>query len=55
MRPIGLARCAPRLRQLMKGAIFFMAQPPLLREGEVFAYPTFISQFGHRYYAGPDC
>jgi len=32
MRPIGLARCAPRLRQLMKGAIFFMAQPPLCAE-----------------------
>jgi len=33
LRPMGLARCAPPSAPVRNGAIFFMAQPPLLREG----------------------
>src|SRR5262245_2117598 len=35
----------PRLRQLRNGSIFFMAQPPLLREGGDFAIPGFRAAF----------
>src|SRR5262245_1576479 len=36
---IGGLKQPPRLRRLRKGAIFFMAQPPLLREGGECACP----------------
>src|SRR5215510_2286654 len=39
----------PRLRQLRNGAIFFMAQPPLLREGGDTASPKRnLDSSGHR-------
>src|SRR6185503_8262063 len=40
LRPIGLARYAPPSAPLRNGAIFLMAQPPLLREGGDCACPA---------------
>src|SRR4029079_10869587 len=48
---IGDLKQPPRLRQLRNGAVFFMAQPPLLREGGECAYPS-CPQFGQLCFSG---